>query len=368
VLRARLLDVIGRGSAARVDDTEFQSLALAVFRHQFEHGPIYRMFCERRGMTPGTVADWLDIPAVPTDAFKSAPLISGGAPADAEVAFRTSGTSAGAGQRGTHYLLESGLYRAALREGFRAHLLPDLESIRILSLVADPREARDSSLSFMIGEVMRELGAAGSGWYVSASGSRISELRKALHVAVTDHLPVLIAGASFAFVHLLDALAEAGESFVLPPGSRVMDTGGFKGRSRVITHAELGAGIADRLGIEAPFIVNEYGMTEMSSQFYDGVAGIVRPLEGGRVHRGPGWVRSVSVDPETLRPLPVGELGILRHLDLANLHSISSLQTADLGVVHPDGGIELFGRATGAEERGCSIAVDELLEAMSRGR
>jgi hypothetical protein len=366
-LRARLLEVIGRGSAARVDDDEFRSLALAVFRHQFLNDPIYRAFCERRGATPSSVVEWLEVPAVPTDAFKAAPLISGGTPADAEVAFRTSGTSAGETRRGTHYLLETGLYRAALREGFRAHLLPDRESIRILSLVVDPREAPDSSLSFMIGEVMDAF-AVGGEWFVTTSGSRIPALRKALLAAIADGVPVLIAGASFAFVHLLDALEKTGESFALPPGSRIMDTGGFKGRSRVVTHAELGAGITARLGIEARFIVNEYGMTEMSSQFYDGVAGVPRPSGDGRVHRGPGWVRTTAVDPETLRPLPAGTPGILRHMDLANLHSIASLQTADLGVVHTDGGIEVLGRATGAEERGCSIAVDELLDAMSRAR
>ncbi len=107
-------------------------------------------------------------------------------------------------------------------------------------------------------------------------------------------------------------------------------------------------------------------MTEMSSQLYDGAAGSAPALGAPRVHRGPGWVRTVAVDPETLQPVTPGKTGILRHLDLANVHSVAALQTADLGVVREDGAIELHGRATGAEARGCSIAVDELLEVMGR--
>lgn len=365
-LRSRLLEVIGRGSGASLVDAEFHELARAVFAHQFGHDPVYRAFCERRGATPATVDGWLEIPAVPTDAFKSARLMSGGTPGDAEVVFRTSGTTAGAAARGAHYLLETGLYRAALREGFRTHLLADRESIRILSLVPGPRDLPDSSLSFMMGEVMTAFGAEGSDWFVTATDARTDDLRAAFRTAMTEGVPVLVAGASFAFVHLLDALAGSGESFPLPPGSRAMDTGGFKGRSRTIPRKELYAAITERLGIGDPFIVNEYGMTEMSSQFYDGVAGSAPTVASRRTHRGPGWVRSAAVDPETLRPLPPGETGILRHLDLANLHSIASLQTADMGVVHSDGTIEVFGRATGAEERGCSIAVDELLQVMAR--
>ena len=38
-------------------------------------------------------------------------------------------------------------------------------------------------------------------------------------------------GTSFAFVHALDLLA--GARFALPPGSRAMHTGGFKGRSHL---------------------------------------------------------------------------------------------------------------------------------------
>ena len=171
-------------------------------------------------------------------------------------------------------------------------------------------------------------------------------------------------GTTFALVHWTDALRESGTRFRLPAGSRLMDTGGFKGRSREVTRAELYGTVGELLGIPAAWCVNEYGMTEMSSQFYDGVAGsALAPSQ--RLHVGPAWVRTQATDPETLKPLPHGETGVLRHVDLANLHSVAAIQTADLGITSPQG-FRVLGRAQGAEARGCSLAMDDLLRALGR--
>ena len=359
-LRARLLAVLHAGADAPLPDAEFDALARAVFAHQFSCNTPYRLFCERRGVTPSGVEHWTEIPAVPTDAFKAAALVCGD-PSAARVTFRTSGTTAGAERRGEHHMPELALYDAALRASFAAHLLPDGARLRALALVPPPEEAPDSSLSHMMGEVMREFAAPGSGYFVGEGGIDQDALRAAMASAQSGGEPVALLGTSFAFVHWLDGMAERGERWSLAPGSRVMDTGGFKGRSREVAREELYAEIQDRLGIGTEWCVNEYGMTEMSSQFYDAVAG--RP--GPRLHRSPPWVRTRAVDPETLAPLPDGETGVLRHWDLANLHSVACIQTADLGVVHPEG-FRVLGRARGAEARGCSLALDQLVEALER--
>jgi hypothetical protein len=217
----------------------------------------------------------------------------------------------------------------------------------------------------MAGGVASAFGAGEAGWFVSPDGGIARErLAEALRAAEAAGDAVCVLGTAFAFVHWLDALAEAGERFCLPPGSRVMDTGGFKGRSREVGREELYGMIEDRLGIAPAWCVNEYGMTEMSSQFYDGVAGRAAPV-AERLHAGPPWVRTQAADPETLRALPHGEVGVLRHWDLANLHSVMAIQTADLGVTSPDG-FRVIGRARGAEARGCSLAMDDLLSAIGR--
>ncbi len=147
----------------------------------------------------------------------------------------------------------------------------------------------------------------------------------------------------------------------LPDGSRVMETGGFKGRSRTVPRKELYAAIDSRLGIPSDRIVNEYGMTELLSQLYEPV------LTGGpRLHHPPPWVRTRVLDPATLDPLPPGREGLLCHFDLANLGSVCCVLTEDLGVEHPEAeghGFRVLGRNPGAEPRGCSLAMDDLMTA-----
>ena len=344
---------------------EFTELALAVFEHQFECNPIYRSFSISRGAKPGQLSGWPEIPAVPTDAFKAAPLLCG-SPTEAEAVFRTSGTTRGAQRRGSHYLLDTSLYRSALLQGFAASLLSDRTTIPILSLVPPWDEVPDSSLSFMISCVIESFGEMGSEFFAGKDELRTEAFIAAAHRQAERGEPILIAGTSLALVEVLAAIGKARAAVRLPPGSRVMDTGGSKGAERDLTRAELYERTEKLLGIPPSHVINEYGMTEMSSQFYDGVAG-AGTKEEKRSYTGAGWVRSIAVSPEDLTPLPAGEIGVLRHLDLANLDSVMAIQTADLGSASGRD-VRLRGRATGAEARGCSLATAEMLAAMGHDR
>jgi acyl-CoA synthetase (AMP-forming)/AMP-acid ligase II len=169
---------------------------------------------------------------------------------------------------------------------------------------------------------------------------------------------VVLCGTAFAFVHLLDALAREGRRLRLPPGSRVMETGGFKGRSREVTRDELHAALATELGVDRDRIVNQYGMTELASQFHDSV---LRCPGEPRRKLGPPWTRVRLLDPETEAECAPGAVGRIAILDLANTGSLVALRTADLGRSVGDG-FEVLGREAGAEARGCSLAADAMLE------
>ena len=67
----------------------------------------------------------------------------------------------------------------------------------------------------------------------------------------------------------------------------------------------------------------------------------------------------LAVDHLDLTVAP-GEVGVLIHYDAVNTGSVLAVQTSDAGVWRDDG-FEVLGREAGAEERGCSIAADELL-------
>lgn len=365
-IATELIRLFERGVGEPLDDAEFNTLALRIFAYQFERNPAYGAYARRRGRIPGELGHWSEIPAVPTSAFKEVPLVSGD-PERVDAVFRTSGTTRGEERRGEHYIPDLTLYHASLLPNFAAHLLPDGADLPMLSLMPSDRELEDSSLAHMISVVSDRLGAPGSRSFATVEGG-IDEigLEAALREYEAEGAPVGLLGTSFAFVHWTDSLRERGVKFRLPPSSRLMDTGGFKGRSREVAADELRASYTELLGIPDHHLVNEYGMAEMCSQFYDNVLReYVREGEAGpRIKVAPGWVRTVVVDPETLEPVPSGEVGILRHYDLANLGSVVAVQTEDLGR-EVEGGFELLGRAAGAPPRGCSIATDLLLEAVA---
>ena len=159
--------------------------------------------------------------------------------------------------------------------------------------------------------------------------------------------------------------------FRLPYGTRVVDTGGNKGRRSAAaggrSHPLSTGGFINAcwrlLNVPGYHCINEYGMTELCSQFYDNVlceriAGRFTP----RFKIGPAWTRTVVVDPETLLEVSAGTPGLLRHYDLANCGSVMAIQTEDLGVAAGHG-FEIRGRMTGAEPRGCALLLEEIARA-----
>ena len=176
--------------------------------------------------------------------------------------------------------------------------------------------------------------------------------------------PQILLGTAFSFVHLLDYLAEQNLRVKLPAGSRVMETGGYKNRSRSMPKAELHALITERLGVPPENIICEYGMSELSSQAYADVKSGEWRVAGNRNSRHPSpvtrhfsfppWAHVQIISPETGREVADGETGLIRVFDLANVFSVAAVQTEDLGIRRGDG-FELLGRAQLAEPRGCSL-------------
>lgn len=344
-----------RGETALPVEIEFQQLALELFSLQLDGNPAYRRLCELRGL-PSSIRHWSQIPAVPTAAFKELELTS--LPSgERTTVFHSSGTTEQKPSRHFHHAASLALYEGSLLPWFQAHLLADDVALSFLSLTPPPALAPHSSLVHMFATVGRAFGAEGTGFAgtLDADGAwalDFDQIESALHNASR---PLLLLGTAFNFVHLLDHLATGSRSLRLPAGSRVLETGGYKGRSRVVPQAELHALIAARLGVPAERIVCEYGMSELSSQAYDrAVPRSVAEAATSRCFHFPPWCRLQIVSPETGRSVAEGESGLLRIFDLANVRSVLALQTEDLAIRRGDG-FELIGRAATAEARGCSL-------------
>lgn len=367
-LEEELIHLFAQGVDQPLHEEEFNRLALSVFAFQFEQNRPYAAFCRARRKNPETVTDWRDIPALPTAAFKEAELTTV-PPEQVTVTYLTSGTTRAGEKRGRHLLPNARLYDASLEPNFKAHVLPDQEQIRILIVGPSAEQFPLSSLGHMNSRALQCWGAPGSGIFWNESGPQFDALLAALREAEREDVPVCLLGTAFGLVHLLDWLAAREVVLELPFGSRIMDTGGYKGRSREVPKGELYRLYGERLGVPLTHVVNEYGMTELGSQFYDSslrewlsVNEATHLLVHNRRKLPPPWVRVQVVDADSLEPVAEDMPGLLRFYDLANLHTVLGVQTDDLGVWR-GGGFEILGRASGAEPRGCSLAVEHFLDA-----
>lgn len=294
-------------------------LALDVHRWQHANAPVVR------ALTDAPAARLEDIPAVPVGLFRD--LVVGTVGEDEpHQAFHTSGTTTG--RPGVHRVRDTGLYDEGCLKHAQ-HWLPT-GTTRTLGLLAD---APHSSLAHMIRSFAPLTGPVR--FLVDDRGLDLTALEDLRE-------PVFLCTTAFA----LDAWL-ATDPDALPVGSAILVTGGFKGR-----RTQLDAGqVVDEAARRAP-VVQEYGMTELSSQLWS------RP---GEPFEPPPWLRVTAVDPESGTALPLGEVGQLRFLDLCNLDSTLAIETLDQGVVHDDGRVTLYGRLADAPARGCSLAVEDLL-------
>jgi hypothetical protein len=242
----------------------------------------------------------------------------------------------------------------AILSHFGRQMMPEGKRMQLAILTPSPDEAPDSSLSYMMETVREAYGTAESRYYIERG--RLQGERLAYDLAESRE-PICLLGTSFSFVHFIDFHEERAFPLVLPKGSRLMDTGGFKGKSREVSREWIYAMAERQWGIPPENCVNEYGMAEMSSQFYDRTVG----RESLRLYSPPPQVRTRVLSPETLQPVVKGEIGLLAHIDLANIDSAAAILSEDIGR-EVEGGFLLIGRATGASAKGCSLTLDDLLE------
>ena len=375
-LDARILSFIRKHADQPASDKNFETLALQIFDYQFRKNTNYRKFCLIEGKAPGKVKKWQEIPAMPTAGFKELVLATFPIKKAVKV-FKTSGTTHE--NRGAHFFDTLKLYEAAIIPPFRQYLLPatktrhqgvggsardvwrtsaGLRDFLFCFLMSSPKESPNSSLSHMMGVVNRVFAKNKGKFYVQKDQIQYENLLKDLK---QTRKKVFILSTAFALKAFLDYLRNRKISLNLPSGSRLMETGGFKGRTKEVSKDKLYAECNKTLGIDRNYCVSEYGMTELSSQFYDTT--LRDKVSGSKrepFKEGPAWIRTLVIDPKTGKEAAKGKRGVLRHFDLANRGSVLAIQTEDLGRRASEG-FELLGRASGAELRGCSLSYEEFL-------
>lgn len=313
-------------------ETDFEQLALEIFRFQFENNAVYRSFCDLLNVFHTDVKSIKDIPFLPIQFFKSHRVLCDGF--KTETIFTSSGTT---GQTvSKHYVANLDLYKQSFLKGFK-QFYGNIEDYTILALLPSYLEREGSSLIYMVEDLISKSKSEKSGFYLN----NLEDLNKVLNEQESIGKKTLLIGVSFALLDLIETYHYQLKHTV------VMETGGMKGRRKELIRKELHQLLKN--GFSVKEIHSEYGMTELLSQGYS---------KGNGIFKCPNWMRILTRDTEdALTILNTSQTGGINVIDLANLYSCAFIATQDLGKVSPDNTFEILGRFDTSDIRGCNLMV-----------
>ncbi|WP_290699946.1 acyl transferase [Lacinutrix sp.] len=313
-------------------ETEFNALALQVFRFQFENNPVYRSFCDLLYKNPTDIYSVRDIPFLPIQFFKSHQVVSSSKAI--KKTFSSSGTTGNTTSK--HHITDLSVYQSSFNDSFNT-FYGNIKDYVVLALLPSYLEREGSSLIYMVDSLIKDSNHPESGFYLD----NLSELSNTLKRLDSEGKKVLLIGVSFALLDLVETY-----SFNLN-NTIIMETGGMKGRRKELIREELHTILKSGFGVNA--IHSEYGMTELLSQAYSKEKGIFNC---------PSWMRILTRETQdALSISKIGKTGGINVIDLANINSCSFIATQDLGRVNNDNSFEIIGRFDTSDIRGCNLMV-----------
>jgi hypothetical protein len=315
-----------------IDTDNFLSKALEIFYYQAKNNSVYKEYIAGIGCEIDAVDSLDKIPFLPIGFFKTHQILSD--KKEPKQLFLSSGTTNT--QRSKHLLTDISLYERSFKLGFK-HFFGDSKDYTILALLPSYLEQGDSSLVYMVKQLIDDTGNSDSGFYLNDYNLLIKKLNK----LDKKGKKVLLIGVSYALLDLVDK-----QKFNLK-NTLIMETGGMKGRRKEMIKRELHQVLQNGFGV--PAIYSEYGMTELLSQAYS---------MGDTLFITPPWMQVLIREVEDpLSILPIDKSGGINVIDLANINSCSFIATQDLGRIHTDGSFEVLGRFDHSDIRGCNLMV-----------
>ncbi len=309
---------------------EFEFQALKTFHFQYQNLSVYRQFVDLLGINPTQIKASQDIPFLPISFFKTHSVI----PENHEptLTFMSSGTTGM--ERSKHLVFDLEIYEESFRKGFQ-YFYGDIDEYTILALLPSYLEQGESSLVYMVDDLIQRSNNPDSGFYLD----NYSELVEKLATLDQAGIKTILLGVSYALLDLT-------EQFDLQlKHTIVMETGGMKGRRREMVKEELHTILKAGFGVHQ--IHSEYGMTELLSQGYS---------KGNGIFQTPPWMKILirdATDPLTL--LDYNQSGGINVIDLSNFYSCAFIATQDLGKMHSKDTFSILGRFDNSDIRGCNL-------------
>ncbi len=313
----------------QITASNFDEMAMATYERQYAQVPIYRQYVDMLGKArPQTLEE---IPFLPIAFFKSHQIVLGENPI--QQTFLSSGTTQQF--RSQHHITDLNWYNASLLLGFERVFGPASDYV-FIALLPSYLENGDSSLIYMVDQLIQKSGTEFSGYYLNDP----KEVQTAYMRALNSGKKPFVFGVAYALIDLVESGLEL-------PNAVILETGGMKGRRQELTKIELHQLL--QRGFKVQRILSEYGMTELLSQAY---------CLKDQVFSCPPWMQIRIRDAyDPFQEVPFGQKGGINVIDLANQNSCAFIQTDDLGRLIP-GGFLLEGRLEASDIRGCNQLVD----------
>lgn len=328
----------------------FEELALEVFRFQYAHNKIYRIYADSLKKTPKEVYRIEKIPFLPISFFKSHSIVSGNI--EPKTIFESSGTTQVNTSR--HYVADLPLYEVLSRKTFE-QMYGSLTEYHIFALLPSYLERNNSSLVYMVQNFIYYSFSAYSGFFLD----NLAEMLTKIEEAALDNRKILLLGVTFALLELAENHTFAERLKTLSHKIIIMETGGMKGRRKELVREELHEILKAAFNVRS--VHSEYGMTELLSQGYSKGEGVFKLPPTMKI-----LIREVN-DPFSYFPhFQIGEkpdsirqkTGGINAIDLANVDSCSFLETQDLGTYAEDySGFKIVGRFDNSDVRGCNLLI-----------
>jgi len=309
----------------------FSNTAWEVFHFQHQNNIVYQEWCIHLGINLQSSSANLFPPFLPIAFFKSHQVIT--THFQPEAIFESSGTTQTINSK--HFIKDLSIYEDSFYKTFQ-QFYGNTQDWCIIGLLPSYLERNNSSLVKMVDALIKSSQNSNSGFYLNNYDS----LAQILKQQEANQQPTLVIGVTF-------ALLDFAEQFPIHlKHTTLMETGGMKGRRKELTRAETHQILMDSFGITK--IHSEYGMTELLSQAYS---------KGDGIFICPPWMKVVVRSEDDPLNIKTEGRGILNIIDLANIYSCSFIATDDVGIVHPDGSFEVWGRLDNSDIRGCSLLV-----------
>lgn len=316
----------------QLNEADFDELALQLLRYQYHNNNIYKAYVDALKVNIDEIKRLEDIPFLPIGFFKTHKVVCGNFQ-DATV-FESSGTTGSVNSR--HYIKDLALYEESFERTFNLFYGQPKDYV-IIGLLPSYLERQNSSLVYMVEKLMKLSSRPENDFFLND----FEKLNRLLQQLEHRQQPTLLIGVTFA---LLDFAVEYPQKL---RHTRIMETGGMKGRKKEMTRAEVHDFL--KTHFELNNIHSEYGMTELMSQAY---------AQNDGLFKCPPWMKVLirdENDPLTTLSPAKNQSGPVNIIDLANIHSCAFLATEDVGKLSTKDKFEIMGRRDNTDLRGCSL-------------